>query len=725
MATTLKTIDSTAVDTFDSFFDEIASFSGATKTLFRASDVTLTDEEIIPANITVVLVNGAKFITGAYELHIAGIVQAPPVECFDTSGGGSVTWENTSQIILGEWEGATGVGLGTVRTPIQAVDISGNIELEDLTSSQTGIIYKGGRRFLSTYHSNGDAEAVANIFIGIDSGNLTVGDDATEAYHGSHNVGIGINSLQSLTNGDANVGVGSGAGIALTTGRWNCLIGHSAGASLVGGSQNTYVGLLAGAADVNGVGNVGIGRSCSQQATGSYNTSVGCISGTVFGLTENGEAITEMNNCIFIGTDARAKEDDGENEIVIGHASRGRGTRTAIIGNHYLTDIFLPPAVVAVNYTAGDGDGARAAGLVGKGTQSGGEETTLGYLAFAHDGVADDQKGKLLITLNDGDDTDSPSVNAMTILSDGKVGFGTASPPYQLCAYSGSANSPQFDFGESSGSRFQIAYDSATGCATLYSSKSATSTDINIGAINNSRLGINNATPATFIHATEPDGDLFFTLEAKSTSSAGLHFGQSGALARSTMEFDNAANRLSIDNVDGGGIISLTCEASGYERETGLFVCGGASNGSVGVGYEIYGAADPATAFEIVTGSPFITLTAVGAYYSEGSNPSRIIARAGFPAASEYILGYSEFSHSGAVEDQKGQFRIRLNSGADDLNLLVDHLQVLTDHVEIPSASAYQIGVGNGAWKFVLDGTDLKIQRYDTDTWVTKQTIAA
>jgi hypothetical protein len=60
------------------------------------------------------------------------------------------------------------------------------------------------------------------------------------------------------------------------------------------------------------------------------------------------------------------------------------------------------------------------------GQQSGAEESYLGMLQFSHDGVADDQKGRIDLKVNDGNDGTSPTTRAY-LLSDGSwnVGDGT------------------------------------------------------------------------------------------------------------------------------------------------------------------------------------------------------------------------------------------------------------------------------------------------------------
>ena len=79
------------------------------------------------------------------------------------------------------------------------------------------------------------------------------------------------------------------------------------------------------------------------------------------------------------------------------------------------------PRAVIQNTTEEDGDGGRESWIIAKGEQSGAEVTTLGYIEFAHDGAADDEKGRISIVVNDGDDADAPSKVAMRWLSPGTI----------------------------------------------------------------------------------------------------------------------------------------------------------------------------------------------------------------------------------------------------------------------------------------------------------------
>jgi hypothetical protein len=78
------------------------------------------------------------------------------------------------------------------------------------------------------------------------------------------------------------------------------------------------------------------------------------------------------------------------------------------------------PYVTLKNSTEEDTDGGRESRLIFEGEQSGGEISTLAQIEVSHDGTADDEKGKLVISTNDGDDGASPTAR-LTVESTGNV----------------------------------------------------------------------------------------------------------------------------------------------------------------------------------------------------------------------------------------------------------------------------------------------------------------
>tara|TARA_Y100000361_G_scaffold22454_1_gene17640 strand:- start:13156 stop:14958 length:1803 start_codon:yes stop_codon:yes gene_type:complete len=78
------------------------------------------------------------------------------------------------------------------------------------------------------------------------------------------------------------------------------------------------------------------------------------------------------------------------------------------------------PTVTLENSTSEDTSGGRESQVVFKGLQSGSEESTLVKITASHEGTSDDQKGQLVIGVNDGNDNDAPTT-AITVASTGNT----------------------------------------------------------------------------------------------------------------------------------------------------------------------------------------------------------------------------------------------------------------------------------------------------------------
>ena len=87
------------------------------------------------------------------------------------------------------------------------------------------------------------------------------------------------------------------------------------------------------------------------------------------------------------------------------------------------------------NPTSEDTSGGRESQVVFKGLQSGGEETALAKIQASHEGTSDDEKGQLIVGVNDGNDGASPTT-AVTIASTGQVTFSQKiNPPHPARNY--------------------------------------------------------------------------------------------------------------------------------------------------------------------------------------------------------------------------------------------------------------------------------------------------
>lgn len=200
---------------------------------------------------------------------------------------------------------------------------SDGIKLDHTDTSTTGIIWKEAQDTGTYYpfihdfsHPTGNTAKPDgyNLFIGIDTGNFTLGSTATDTYHGSYNTGMGYQTLKSITTAAYNVGIGYQSGQRITTGNRNTIIGYRAGCYLTTGFQNILIGPYAG---------------FSFSESGNYSSSDNIIIGFTAGY-----AIGDITQSVAIGNAAMRYVDTGTSNIAIGSASlHGNGTSGDISQN--------------------------------------------------------------------------------------------------------------------------------------------------------------------------------------------------------------------------------------------------------------------------------------------------------------------------------------------------------------------------------------------------------
>jgi len=231
--------------------------------------------------------------------------------------------------------------VGINKVPGYELDISGNVALPATNhNGRKGVIYKDGHRFIHdfSYGDNGTTTPTGNnIFVGKDSGNLSMGDTAAGSYQASNNVGVGSYALKNNTNGWYNMALGHASMYYNTTGNRCTGLG---GASLYTNTTGTKL--------------VGVGYNA-----GRYTSSSG-----------SNQTSTDS---VYLGADTKAKASGDVNEIVIGYGAVGEGSNTVVLGNTSITKTFLrggtyleemtapstPPSNKAVIYLVDDGDGTQ------------------------------------------------------------------------------------------------------------------------------------------------------------------------------------------------------------------------------------------------------------------------------------------------------------------------------------------------------------------------------
>ncbi|MGH8709759.1 MAG: tail fiber domain-containing protein, partial [Burkholderiales bacterium] len=172
------------------------------------------------------------------------------------------------------------LGIGT-GTPLDALHISvGSIRLDDTTNvNQFGAINKGANRFLHNfnYGNNGTVTTNgSNTFLGVNSGNYTMGATATSADQSSYNTGVGVDALLANTTGSLNTGVGGNALSSNTTGIWNVGVGVNALSANTTGGSNVGIGVNALTSNTTANSNLALGAfALIFNTTGDSNSAIG------------------------------------------------------------------------------------------------------------------------------------------------------------------------------------------------------------------------------------------------------------------------------------------------------------------------------------------------------------------------------------------------------------------------------------------------------------------
>ena len=188
------------------------------------------------------------------------------------------------------------------------LSLNKNIMMQFTISSSEGIIFKYGLRFIHDFFD--PATYGGNTFVGLNSGNFTMGGSLGQ---GSYNTGMGLYTLNSLTNGYGNSAFGLYALYGNTSGNQNTADGASSLAFNSLGSYNTAAGANSLYNNSSGFGNSAFGHSALLgNSTGNNNSAFGNSS-----LTSN---TTGYPNSAF-GAGALYNNTTGKENTAVGYSA--------------------------------------------------------------------------------------------------------------------------------------------------------------------------------------------------------------------------------------------------------------------------------------------------------------------------------------------------------------------------------------------------------------------
>jgi hypothetical protein len=154
---------------------------------------------------------------------------------------------------------------------------------------------------------------------------------------GVYNTAIGFQAQRDLKYAGYNTAVGYAAQQVLTSGELNVVVGAEAQLSLTTGNANNGIGFRSQFSLTSGSGNVSVGMNASYSlTTGTNNVFIGRDSG---GFHADGTTLlTDPESSIYIGHQARGKDNSDSNSVVIGGSTPiGLGANTTVIGTSATT----------------------------------------------------------------------------------------------------------------------------------------------------------------------------------------------------------------------------------------------------------------------------------------------------------------------------------------------------------------------------------------------------
>ena len=209
----------------------------------------------------------------------------------------------TSANLLSSVSDETGTGVlvfGTSPTFTTNLTVTDLIFFDNTTDYNIKLGYQAGKNIVSG--------AQYNTFIGYQTG---LSGSGTSTNAADYNTAIGASSLKANTTGNRNVAIGLNVLMANTTGANNFALGNNALTANTTGSKNCAIGASSGQFHANGT-----------------------------------TSLTDPENSVYIGYEARGFNNSDDNSIVIGYQAIGTGANKVVLGNSSITQTTLRGALI-------------------------------------------------------------------------------------------------------------------------------------------------------------------------------------------------------------------------------------------------------------------------------------------------------------------------------------------------------------------------------------------
>jgi len=475
------------------------------------------------------------------------------------------------------------VGIGTA-SPEEQLTITKNFRLSPTTHENlNGIIYKDGNRFIHdfNYGYSGSTTTVGqNTFIGINAGNLTMGEGVISPFQASYNVGVGASAFTSNTSGNYNTAVGASSLYSNTSGANNTAFGYSALTSNTSGNYNTAVGASSLYSNTSGY-NTAVGyASLYSNISGNYNTAVGASS-----LYSN----TSSANNTAVGYYALYFNTSGISNTALGSYAlynNTSGNSNTALGYHAFYNNKTGSTNVAVGINAGMLD-ASSQPLIGS--------TNSIFLGGSTKAQSNDQTNQIVIGVNAiGAGSNSVVLGNTSItktLLRGDIGIGTSSPATKLHIYDASSGPIITLSGLDTNYRGLVIKDTSdaekwfigsnTSTNTNFVIRATSSNDILTISSSNGNVGIGTTPDATY--KLSINGTIKTNLTSATPGSYCLYVNQDGVIGAKTSDCgtatgggDNLGDHTATQNIKLNGYW-----LSGDGGSEGVYVDTG---GNVGIG---------------------------------------------------------------------------------------------------------------------------------------------